>query len=256
MSDTSNSDIQGKKIFFLHPSAVVINMVIEELAQQEYEVYIAKDQRKIKRVLQKFPDSIVFVDINEGGMTEVEWETWIRTVTGALPTISVGIVSSNKDEKLIQKYTNVLKVKCGYTVLKSDMNQNILQIFEHLKNVDAKGRRKYIRATIASDTASNVNLPHGNGFVNGVIKDISVVGISCVFDQDPNFQKNALLKDVQIKLQTMIIKVEAVVFGSRPDGKTTAYVLLFTQRIDPNVKAKIRKYISQSLQNKMDPFLK
>jgi len=30
------------------------------------------------------------------------------------------------------------------------------------------------------------------------------------------------------------------------------YVVLFTQRIDPEVRIKIRKYIQRNLQNKMD----
>jgi len=252
----SDSEIQGKKIFFLHPSAVVINRIIEELAQQEFEVYIAKDHHKIKRVLQKFPDSIVFIDINEGGVNENEWENWVRTVSGALPDVSIGVISNIKKEDLIKKYVDVLKVKCGYTVLKSDLNLSIIQILEHLKNADAKGRRKYIRATIESPAVAMINFNHNSNFVNGNIKDISVVGISCAFNQDPNLAKNTLFKDIQIKLQTTIIKVEAIVFGSRMEGKLKTYVLLFTKRIDPDVKSKIRKYIQQTLQNKLDPLLK
>ena len=50
----------------------------------------------------------------------------------------------------------------------------------------------------------------------------------------------------------MLIKVEAIAFGSRTDGGEKSYVLLFTQRIDPDVRVKIRKYIQVNLQNKMD----
>ena len=253
MSDT---EIQGRKIFFLHPSAVVMNRVIEELAQQEFEVYIAKDHHKIKRVLQKFPDSIVFIDINEGGVTEAEWENWVRTISGALPDVAIGVISGIKKEDIIKKYVDVLKVKCGYTVLKSDLNQSIIQILDHLKNVDAKGRRKYIRAVIESPAVAMINFNHNSNYINGNIKDISVVGISCAFNQDPNLAKNTLFKDIQIKLQTTIIKVEAIVFGSRLEGKLKTYVFLFTKRVDPDVRSKIRKYIQQTLQSKLDPLLK
>jgi hypothetical protein len=50
--------------------------------------------------------------------------------------------------------------------------------------------------------------------------------------------------------------VEGVVFGSRMDGNEKVYVVIFTQRIDPEVRTKIRKYIQQNLQNKMDEELK
>jgi RNA processing factor Prp31 len=40
------------------------------------------------------------------------------------------------------------------------------------------------------------------------------------------------------------------------DGDSKIYVLLFTQRIDSGARAKIRKYIQQNLQRKMDAELK
>ena len=249
------SEIQGKRIFFLHPSIVVQNQVVAELAQQEYEVYVVKNHGTIRKVLKKYPDSVLFVDI-EQGMNEHDWETWLRTVMSAQPELAVGIISANRDEKLIQKYTDSVKIQCGYTVIKSDINKAIAQVLEALNGINAKGRRKYIRACIESDVMATINLPHGGDFINGSIKDISVVGISCAFDTDPQLTKNALLKDIQVKLQTMLLKVEAIVFGSRMDGNLKIYVLLFTQRTDPDVRTRIRKYIQQTLQNKMDTELK
>jgi hypothetical protein len=50
--------------------------------------------------------------------------------------------------------------------------------------------------------------------------------------------------------------VEGIVFGSRMDGSARIYVILFTQRIDPDVRARIRKFIQQNLQARMDMELK
>ena len=89
-------------------------------------------------------------------------------------------------------------------------------------------------------------------FLNGKIKDISVVGFSCTFDEDPNLVKNSLFSDIQIRLQTQLLKTEGIIFGSRMDGDGKTYVILFTQRMDPDVKTRIRKYIQINLQGKMD----
>jgi hypothetical protein len=40
------------------------------------------------------------------------------------------------------------------------------------------------------------------------------------------------------------------------DGLSKIYVVLFTQRIDPDVRTRIRKYIQQNLQSKMDAEIK
>ena len=254
MSNASSpSDIVGKKIFFLHPPAVVQNKIIAELVQQEFEVYVTKDQDAMKSTLKRYPDSIVFVDIDEQ-LSEKEWETWIVGVMTSPETsgIPIGIVTTIDNEDLRDKYLNTIKIRCGYTLLKSDLDKTIRQLLEILAAVDAKGSRKYIRATTENETNTTVNLPLNGLFINGQIKDISVVGISCTFDNDPELTKNTLFKDIQVKLQSNILKAEGIVFGSRMDGNAKIYVFLFTQRIDPDVRTRIRKYIQQNLQAKMD----
>jgi hypothetical protein len=253
----SSSEIVGRKIFFLYPSAVVQNQVIPELGQQEFEVYISKNHESLRRVLRKNPDSIVLVDINEK-MSEKDWEAWITSIIKSPETsgVSVGIVSSSNDEELRKKYTGALKLPCGYIALRADLNKSMKQLIETLHAVEAKGQRKYIRVTTEKETNTTINIPWGGSFVTGQIKDISVVGISCSFESDPELTKNTLFKDIQIKLQSNLLKAEGIVFGSRIDEKDKIYVILFTQRIDPDVRTRIRRYIQQNLQGKMEAELR
>jgi hypothetical protein len=248
-----NDDILGRRIFFLYPSALIQNQIAAELIQQEFEVYICKDHARLEKVLKKYPNSIVFANINDG-IGEKEWEAWIRGIMEAPETagVDIGIVCSGDNETLKRKYLAQVKIRCGYTVLKSDLNPAMKQILEILKAVDAKGRRKYIRAATDKESNTTVNFPINGTFINGVIRDISVVGFSCAFEEDPGLARNSLFQDIQIKLQTMLLKAEGIVFGSRMDGETKIYVVLFTQRTDPEVKTRIRKFIQSSLQSKMD----
>jgi hypothetical protein len=256
MSDTNTqsdnqSDIIGKKVFFVFPTAYVQNQVIMELVQHEYEVYVSKDAKRLAHALKKYKDSVVFVNVDEG-MREPEWEKWIHTLMSALPDIRVGVFSSNSDEKIREKYLDILHIKCGYYNPKLDMSKTTAMILEVLETMNVKGRRKYLRANTETESIATINMPIGGGFTNGTIRDVSVVGVSCTFEEEIPLHKNALLKDIQIRLQTMLLKVEAVVFGSRLDGHEKIFVLLFTQRVDPEVKIKIRKYIQQNLQHKID----
>jgi len=257
MSNGGALDASGKKIFFLYPTAVVHNKIISELVQQEYEVYVAKDKDSLRRVLKKYPNSVVFVDINEE-MSEKQWETWITALMNSteIKGVSVGIVTTNDDEQIKRKYLMTIKVPCGYTVLKFELDKAIAHIFDVLQAANAKGRRKYIRATMDKNANSTINLPVQGMYVKGRIKDISVVGISCTLEEDMEIAKNTLFKDIQLKLQSTLLKVEGIVFGSRMEGKEKVYVFLFTQRVDPEVRVKMRKYIQQYLQSKMDGELK
>jgi hypothetical protein len=250
-NESTPLEVQGRKIFFRSPTVPVQSQIIEELVQQEFEVYIIKDHVKLSKALRKYANSIVFVNIDDG-MPEMEWEKWIRGMMSTLPNVDFGILSANNDEEFKNKYLNDVRVRGGFFHLTLDMSKTVPKVLEVLKIMNAKGQRKYMRAAMDSENTATLNMSMPNGFVNGVIKDISVVGVSCAFEQDPELVKNALFKDIQVRLQTMLLKVEAIVFGSRMNGNEKIYVLLFTQRIDPEVRTRIRKYIQTTLQGKID----
>ena len=253
---TENSTL-GRKIFFIYPSAIIQNQIIPELAQEEFEVYVAKDEKKLKRALKKYPNSIVFANLNDG-MKDSEWEEWIRGVMGSSETegIDVGVISYETNDELRKKYVDQFKVHCGFTIMKADANAVVKQLIAILNGANAKGRRKYIRVLTDNETNVTVNLPVNGTYVNGSIKDVSVVGFSCHFPDDPKLAKNSLFNDIQIRLQTQLLKAEGIVFGSRIDSGQKTYVILFTQRIDPSVRTKIRNFIQSNLQGKMEADLK
>lgn len=251
------NDITGRKIFFLYPPVVVQNDVIAELIEQEFEVYTVRDHEKLRRLLRRFNDSIVLINIDDQ-MAEKDWATWIQKLMAdpSMAKISLGVLSSADDPALAQKYTTILKLPCGFTPIKSDLRSSIVHLMEALNAVDARGRRKYLRATSDNESLTTVNLPYNNMFVKGVIKDISAVGFSCAFEEDPEIEKNTLCQDIQIKLHTQLLKTEGIVFGNRMDGMTKIYVILFTQRIDPSVRTRIRRYIQSNIQAKIDLLMK
>ncbi|MDR2402914.1 MAG: pilus assembly protein PilZ [Spirochaetaceae bacterium] len=257
--DDRNSEILGKKIFFLYPSAVIQNEIASDLVQQEYEIYIVRNHATLRRVLRTYPDSVVFVNINDQ-LQEKDCEAWIRGIMNdpATASVNIGILSSETNEALERKYINSVGIRGGYTVIKikSDISKAIIKLMEILTVFNARGRRKYLRVTTDKEAQATLNMPYNGQYINGVINDISVAGLSCTFEKNLQFEKNTFCKDIQIRLQSMILKTEGIIFGSRKEGLAMVYVLLFTQRIDPDVRAKIRKYIQALLQVRMDILLK
>jgi len=256
MADDNNT-LQGKKVFFLHPSAFIQNAIIDELIQNEFEVYIVKDESKCQKILRKYPASIVFASIDEV-LSAGKWETWVRQIMGdpATRSVDVGILSNTNNDEAKRLYVNSLKVSCGFISVKMDKTKVTEALLSILKAADAKGRRKYIRAETQGEKLTTINLPVGSDFITGEIRDISVVGLSCVFPQDPELSKNALFHDIQIKLQGVLLKVEGIVFGFRMDGPDKVYVFLFTAKVDPAVRTKIRTHIQKNLQAKIDEEMK
>jgi hypothetical protein len=254
MTDGNNTEILGKKVFFIHPSALTQNEIVSELAQQEYEVYVIRDNDKMADVLRRYPSSVVFVSVDEVLQLK-EWELFIRKIM-EIGDVVVGVIANTDNDNAKRFYLNTLKVSGGYVPLKPDSGKAIGNILGILKSVDAKGRRKYVRADTRDDPMASINIPFNGRYINGTIWDISVVGLSCVFSEDPELEKNSLFLDIQIKLQSSILKAEGIVFGSRMSGSDKVYVIVFTQKIDPVVRTRIRMYIQKNLQLKMDQEMK
>ncbi len=242
----------GKKVFFLYPPSVIRDNLISHLIEQEYEVYMLNDHILANRILHLFPTSIIYVNL-DANLGEAEWEEWIRKTMAdpVTATVGIGIVSYNSDEALHKKYLMDIGIQCGYIKLKLGMEESTRILLATLKATEAKGRRKYVRASCASDSLSSVNIKDLNKQVTGNIHDISVVGFSCSFQPDPQFKKGMVLHDVQLKLRGSLLKVEALIYGTRSDDGIT-YVMLFTQGLESAPRQKIRNYLQIALQAELD----
>ena len=243
----------GKKVFFLYPPSVVKEDVVNRLLEEEFEVYMLRDHAAAKKLLKAYPDSIVFINIDDG-MSEAEWRKWIKELSEDAVTagVGVGILSYNADEELGRYYLMELGTRCGFVRLKLGAEPSTRILLSTLQANEAKGRRRYIRANCGDDKLSSVNIRHPGGTTSGSIRDISVVGFSCRLDPDPFFPKNAHITDIQMKLRGVLLKTEGIVFGTRAADGGTFYVVLFTQRLDGVSRAKIRRYIQIALQSEIE----
>jgi len=247
--ETDNTS--GRKIFFLYPTVSVQNQIITELIQNEYEAYIAKDHSRLSYALKNYSDSVIYINIDEK-MPSQEWEKWIGGILTVCPNLKIGIFSNNNEDEFREKFVQQNHVTCGYIFQKVDMTKAVSVVLDKMNELNIKGRRKYLRASTEREANATINIPYGGEFLHGMIKDISTVGFSCVFDQAPTLAKNSLIKGIQLKLQTNLLNVEAVVYGSRDENEQKIFVMLFTQRVDSDVRSRIKKYIQGNIQNKMD----
>lgn len=240
-------------MFFLYPPGVVKNELLTRLLEQEYEAYLLNDHAAAKKILRAHPDSIIFANIDEG-MNQEEWKAWIRSLSEDPQTagVGVGILSLNSDENLARSYQTELGIRCGFVGLKYGSDSILQNITETLRANEVKGRRRYIRADCRNDQFAKINIRYDGQTTNGYLKDISVVGFSCVLNPDPHFKKNAKLLDIQLKLRGWILNTEGIVFGFRADDSETVYVVLFNNRLDDIGRDKIRGYMKTALQAEID----
>jgi len=242
----------GKKIFLLYPHSVIRDEMLDWLIMAGYETYTVVSEKKALKLLEKFPGSIMFINIDEG-LKEDEWEKYIRGVLEDPKTrdTRLGIMSYNQDQKLMKKYLMELVLPCGYIQLKLGFEESKNIIINALEANEAQGRRKCIRADCESDINAFMNFKDDLGLRQGKILDISSTGIAARIQTAADLPSNSLIKNVQLKLRGGILMSDMIVMGHRMNDKTV-HVMLFASRLSEDDKLVIHRYIKQCLQKYMD----
>jgi hypothetical protein len=245
--------ILGKKVFLLYPHSVIHEEMLDILIMSGFETYTLRDHKRALKVLEHFPGSIMFINIDEG-MKEPEWEAYIRNLQEDPKTAAtrLGILSYNQDKALMEKYLMKLSVPCGYVQLKLGIQESTKIILKALHANEAKGLRKYIRAFCADDAYATMNYKCPEGLFQGKILDISSAGIAARIPGFPAMQANSIFRSVQMKLRGGLIMLDAIFMGLRQDDKDVLILLFDPSKIDQADKMVIHHYIKQCLQKYID----
>ncbi|MDR1899215.1 MAG: PilZ domain-containing protein [Treponema sp.] len=243
----------GKKIFLLYPHSVIHDEMIDILIMGGFETYTLRDHKKALSILEKFPGSIMFINIDEG-MGEKEWEGYIRGILENPKTkdTRLGILSYNQDKQLMAKYLMDLALPCGYIQLKLGIQESTRIMANVLEANEARGRRKYIRAVCEDDPYVTMNYKDPDGFFQGKILDISSAGIAARIKDFLEYPVNSVLKGVQLKLRGGMIMTDMILMGKRKDDRDVWILLFDAVRLNRDYKLVIHHYIKLSLQKYID----
>ncbi|MDR0403761.1 MAG: PilZ domain-containing protein [Treponema sp.] len=242
--------LSGKKIFILYPHSVIQEEMLDILIMAGFEAYVIHDHKRALKLLIRFPESIMFINI-DAGLSEKEWEAYIRGVQESPKTkeSKLGILSYNTDQKLMQKYLMDIAVPCGYIQLKLGIKESTRIMLSALEVNEARGRRKFIRADCSDEPNATVNIKSGAGMYYGKILDISAAGIAARFDTIDEHAASEILKGVQLKLRGSLMLVNMTFMGKRADN---VCVLLFDAKTDPDHKLVVHRFIKYTLQRYID----
>lgn len=246
-------NIFGRKIFFLYPSTVINEELIQKMIHLEYEVYVLNDKDKAGICLQNHPDSICFINIDT--LAANVWLEFIQKMqkSPATANVSFGIITNSNSEEQKKLFTTDLKLDCGFISLREGNKHCLDAILSYADNNHAKGRRKYIRINCET-IAATVNFVLAEQSFLLKIRDISSVGLCC-FPTDnniPRLAKGMMLKNAQLTLKGIRIQCDLILLGANKADDRIQFVMLFAPNFDLNSKNRIKAYIQQSNQSAME----
>ena len=247
-------ELQGRRVLFLHPHSVIQKEMIQLLIAAEYEVALLNDRTSVPRVLEKLPNAILFINIDEG-LKEAEWENYIRRMLASEKTrnVGVGILSYNESPELAQKYLMDIGVPCGFVTLKLGLRESARIILKTLEANEARGRRQYVRVACDPSVGATFNFKLANEYVTGRILDISSAGMACTFDKDVPLSPGDPLADMQLKFRAVLCRASGRLIGFRSGNNPKRYVVMFDKDINQREKQKIHEFVYRRIQEDTAP---
>ena len=254
MADQATNESWGRKVFFLYPPKVIEEVLIHSILMSEYEVYMVKDHVRLLPVLREFGDSVLFINI-DSEVKGLDWANYVKAIMSSSDTkeIRIAVVSSGDDKEIIRKYVIDLQVACGYIRIRTGVEESTRLLLKALKESQAMGKRKFVRAQCDGDARASFNIKYWGGYHTGVIRDISVAGMAGTFDTGVRLEPGTHLTDMQLKLKSRLARVSGQIVGrrSQPDGPDV-YVILFGSDVPADTKVKLHAFIFETLQVEMD----
>ena len=231
----------GRKIFFLNPSFVVENYIIDYLKKNEYEVYVLTDFRKAKGILSANEDSMCFVNI-DSEMPYAHWFNFMKSfsLSDKLKTIYLGVISEKAGWEDKDKFMMNIRLPGGFHLI-------------------AKGRRKFLRLDTRNEHDVSGYLAAGGKLFALTIRDISSAGFAVIYKQNivNLFQKNTLLRNLNISAGRKSMVCSCIVFNTQLNEDGTAMsVLMLTNENPESTRTYIRNYIFEKNAAKIEFELK
>jgi hypothetical protein len=244
-------EVIGRKIFFLYPHTI-IKEIIQDIVRQEYEAYILEDHLTALKILAKYRDSILFINIDEI-LKEEEWHKYVASLLADPLTkdTQIGILTYyDRSREVVEKYLLDLRIECGFVRIKMAPEKCLEILLKTLEANEAKGRRKYVRA-LCNEKLDLFNIIWKNNRFQGCLVDLSMVGMACFFnDAFLKLAPGTLITNIQLVLRGSSCILTGVVMKEIPQpGGRVLYIIMFERKgIKLEIEQKIHNFIFHRLQ--------
>ncbi|TVR91243.1 MAG: PilZ domain-containing protein [Spirochaetaceae bacterium] len=247
-----NTEIAGRKIFFVHPPAWIREDLIYSMVKLGYKTYSTEESRGLRKLVSLYPGSLLFANVDKGPKG-FDWLKILSSMNDLFreKDIRLGVLSEDNRKDAIKRYLSAVSAPCGYIVLTGGQKEIASRITTQTVRQKARGRRTQVRAR-CFDKNATVNVKYAGENHAGRVLDISGAGAACVIPSlDDRLRKDERMSDIQFKLNSRICTVSGKVVGIRTESEKT-FVLLFDEARSDSVDEKIYAFVKETIQRNFE----
>lgn len=241
--------LTGKKIFILYPDSFLRNEIFHGNLRNQYQIYFIFDYEKVKPIAEYYPGCIFCINLvaNDLGWLITELEDELE-----------GISAENYPKLAVLTDKNIELPGKGFKLVDCGRSPDSIQL--ELQSLFAgwggKGRRNFVRYGGVGETVAGLRTVFEGREINGIVHDISASGLSCSFSEDPQIPISNETMEIALDLSGTVIELTALKILERDIDNQTIHVLQFDKSMTSGRLDELYRFIHESLDSKMDQFIK
>lgn len=268
----NNTDIFGRKVFFISPDSSLIPLsFMEDLCTLGYESHIVGQSdgsitKNIDLITKHFPDALFFFNI-DSAEPDMSWIAFIRQLRRQNEHILAGVTftadNADRARKVESEYGSEVSPQAGCIALKKNDNDgNFKAIVAALEKTGAKGRRNNIRARC--DKSSVIAFEHGSSSYKAQLEDVNISHLCCILNEEAirGMKIYDKIRNARINVNGLEFKSDIVLIMKRKKADIMTAIFMFIRDPDDmpglanGLEAPLNKKIYQITSKEFTDFLK
>lgn len=254
-----NTDIFGRKVFFIAPDSSLIPLsFMEDFCTLGYESHILGRSdgplmENITAVTKHFSDAVLFFNIDANALGS-SWLSLIRQLRQQNVDMLIGVVFSAEYQERIHhvetEYGNYVSPLAGCIALTPGNNEgNFKALIAALEKTSAKGRRNNIRAQC--DSSSYVSFSVNGTTFHARLDDVNISHFCCILDESgvKGMRIYDKIRGARICVNGFEFSSDIVLIMKRNKGGVSTAIFMFIRKPDdePGLESKLEVLLNKKI---------
>lgn len=204
------------KTFFLFPQKLVFEDLAEMLVERQNEAFVLNNHVQFRDALKIFNEkSLAFINI-DSVLTEAQWIAYIKDLRADshYRGVRFGILSFNRDQRLMDLYKKELKIECGYHILSRKDRTYEKNIFSLVDQYREREGNKVLRLDFTREDPVNFQIKSSGKVFKGRVDSMSSAAMSITVPDERLLFPSMELHDLTLSYRDLSCRIIGTVIGN------------------------------------------
>jgi len=244
----------NRKVFFLHPHAVVQDELAYALITENIEAYLLRNHVSAKIVLREYPDAVFLMQV-DSGLDEDKWIEYAEDLKSfsVFSDLTICVLSVSGMEEIKKTYLQKSRAfSYGVTYGRYEFAKTYKIIRDILEREKVNPPGFAVKGTSPERLTVTVDFTRDHKRYEGVLKTVSLSGLTCKIEStEPLYASEIPVSPISISYGNTQFLVSGRIVGNSDDDESI-YLILFDDTVGVEKRDEIYVLIQTCLQSQIE----